>query len=163
MIGMTTRGTHNRRTLLKARETYAVYADDGTLHSAFPRVCVRCGRPISGYSFRTIYGIFVTADGTRLPVAGEPLHDVCPEKNASPRVVEHNPDDFFRERRKINRPTSKMVEPFIDALSNGKFQVRAGRNKRLGTFDTLDEARAARAAYLKRTEKHERQQKRKRK
>ena len=141
------------------RAVIAVYDEHGIPHSEFKRVCLRCHRPMLGYGYQTFYGVFVYANGKRIPASGEPLHDVCPDADTKPRATPHNADEFWGEehtapKRKYKRRTERRVEENIQVLHNGRFAVRIAK-KRLGTYETLEQARAARANYLQQRSKEQ--------
>ena len=116
---------------------FATYDDHGA-HSLYPRICLRCGRHIGGHAFRTVYGYITRDDGTKIHSCGEPVHDRCTGAQ-TPRETylyfdfEHSPGDHRR-----------AVEAGISFnAASGHYHARLGK-KRLGIFDSLQEAREAR-------------------
>lgn len=113
-------------------------------HDKCARICLRCRRPVRGCGYRTFYGVFERADGERVPSCGEPLHDRCPDPAAGPPGLPH------AHAWLVSHPARGTVNiaPGIDLKRSGRYAARANR-KRLGTYDTLQEAQAVRDAYLR--------------
>lgn len=112
-------------------------------HAECVRICLRCRRPVRGCGYRTFYGVFVRDEGERIPAYGEPLHDRCPDPAVGPPGLPH------AHAWLVSHPPRGTVNiaPGIDLKPSGRYAARANR-KRLGTYDTLQEAQAARDAYL---------------
>lgn len=120
------------------------------LGARFVRICVRCNQRMKGRSYSTIYGVFVSENGERIPVSGEACHHICPPPNSPPREAFHDPAEPGEPRkRRLLQRWQRSVVPGIVQQHNGRYSARHKR-KRLGTFETVAEAQLALERHTKR-------------
>lgn len=119
-----------------------------TAYPIFARVCLRCGRPIGGYGFYTLYGaLYSGANGAAKKIhgCGDPVHYRCPAPRTGTRRAEYHAD--------IERPGAHG-SAHLRLVSTGiQYNVRTGRynarvnKKRLGSHSTIEAAQAAIEKY----------------
>lgn len=129
--------------------------EPGSLYPVFSRRCVICGRSMNGWGFYTLYGNLVIG-GKKYIACGEPVHHFC-SKAVTTREIFHDSylagESNTKSRRRSNPHTETKVALGVFQQESGRYGARYNQ-KRLGSYDTIEEAQAARAAYVAQIQAH---------
>lgn len=125
------------------RKLCAMKSNFEPLYPVCQRRCFRCGQRINGWGFITLYG-YITQDGTRRHACGEPLHHNCRSAAARREIIYESDmageSDYARHVRNVSVGIDYNAR-------TGRYAARADK-KRLGTYETPEQAEHARQEYF---------------